>query len=101
VGNSNVYWRLGFRMKVIYKYTLSDNPTEIEMHKSSRILSVQNQDSTLQIWALVETVSPLIKRKFRVFATGEEIVSTDKLEYIGTCLVFNGILVWHVFEVKK
>ena len=82
-------------MKTIWKYTL--NPaTSIEMPIGSQLLSVHEQKSEICLWALVDPERDMEVRHFRVFGTGHKI--PDKQAFIGSGLLNNGSLVFHVFE---
>jgi len=78
---------------------------QVEMPHKSKILSVQEQNSALYLWALVPLAQPSpaafivqsrnIVRRFIVLATGERF--DGKGTYIGTVQFDNGYVA-HVFE---
>ena len=85
----------------IYKYTLKvTNTQEIEMPKSSRILSVQDQNGEINIWAVVWPHMEPEKRTFEIFGTGHALQQDAEHQrtYIGTVITKNGHIVWHIFE---
>ena len=84
--------------KKIYKYTLEVLDRQlIEMPVGARILSLQQQGSTVCIWAIVEEGQPIDKRVFYIFGTGHTLPDfINKSDFIGT--VQTGPLVWHVFD---
>lgn len=86
-------------MNKIFKYPLviTDRQT-VQIPKSAKILSVQYQQSTLCMWALVDTAEPLEFRTICIFGTGHEIKNTAFLKYIATVQAPTANLVWHVFE---
>lgn len=97
-------------MKTIHKYSLdvTDKQT-IEIPSGSQILTVQiqsiyshNHQRPMEqpcIWVLVTTENKPIKRKFRVFGTGQPIADFGvRLVYIGTFQMQGGNLVFHLFE---
>jgi hypothetical protein len=86
-----------YTMKTIYKYTLkmTDSQT-ISMPIGAKILSVQNQNHTVTLWAEVEDALPTEDRIFFVVGTGMPIPS-NPLNYIGTVQTY--AFVWHIFEV--
>lgn len=89
-------------MKKIFKYTVPvGNTVIVEMPEDAEILSVGNQREEIQAWAMVND-SPNVdmkSRKFRVFGTGHELPDdTSELLFLGTVLLFDGKLVFHVFE---
>ena len=86
-------------MQTIHKYPLSIiGVQDVEMPETSEILSAQNQNGQLCVWARVETDSPIIKRRFRIFGTGHPYPVVDILnKYVGSVQMANGALVWHVY----
>lgn len=87
-------------MKTIYKYCVGAG--DVQMPAGAKILSVNAQDGELYLWAEVNTDQVLEHRTFAVFGTGWEIgkdLDDDERSYVGT--VFEGALVWHVYEVLK
>ncbi len=90
-------------MHAVYKYTLplTDADAVLRMPPGARLLSVQCQGGALCLWALVNTYAERShERTFRVHGTGHPVPDVDRLEYVGTAMMHNGALVWHVFEVK-
>ena len=83
-------------MKTIYKYEISPLHTAIEMPKGAELLSVKTQNNTPCLWALVDTDQPPEDRFLVVFGTGHPVVNHGK--YLGTFLIENDSLVFHVFE---
>jgi len=85
----------------IFKYQVPiKDYCEIQMPKNTQILTFQSQYDIPCIWALVDPEQPIESRKFRIAGTGHEIKG-KALEYIGTCQMMNGTLVWHLFEIKQ
>lgn len=84
-------------MKVIWKYLIEPGVKFIEMPAGAIPLSVQVQDGSPQLWAMVDQTKPMEKREFRVFGTGHEIQFPYKLSFIGTFQL--SALVFHLFEV--
>jgi len=84
-------------MKTIWKFELMN---VIEMPKGAKILSLQTQDDTPYIWALVDPDVEKEKRIFSINGTGHPLIYfTAEDNYIGTYqLPYRG-LVWHVFEI--
>jgi len=86
-------------MKMIWKYRLAPEIT-LSMPIGARVLHADCVEGEVYIWCLVNPISPLIDRKFAVFGTGMEIPdSISSNEYIDTCKMMDGKLIWHVFEV--
>jgi hypothetical protein len=61
-------------MKTIWKYPLHliDKQT-VNMPKGAEILTVQIQNGTITMWALVDPESVKIKRTIEIFGTGHPI----------------------------
>ena len=85
-------------MKTIWKYKLEvvDNQI-IPMPKDAQILTVQTQNGTPNIWALVEPGNIIENRAFVIRGTGHEFGLID-YKYIGTFQISGGQLVFHLFE---
>lgn len=86
-------------MKTIWKYKVPVNDVfELKLPMLAKILTIQKQHDIPNIWALVDTDNQMETRHFVCFGTGHAI--PDKgLNYIGTYLIENDMLVLHVFEV--
>ena len=84
----------------IYKYpmVITDKQT-ILMPKDAVILDIQIQDQQLVLWAIVNPGNEIEIRHFNIYGTGHEIDSEVSKQYIGTYKLFNGDLVFHVFEI--
>lgn len=88
----------------IFKYPLRTVPEQdIEMPKGAAVLSLQVQpdsrgSDTPQVWALVDPDEPKILRRFRTYATGEEMEDhADFPHFVGTYQLSMGAFVAHVF----
>jgi hypothetical protein len=87
-------------METIYKYQFSESPghTErIEMPKLAKILTVQEQNGFICIWAIVNPEDERELRKFIALGTGWNFPTLENFIYIST--VQESGLVWHVFEI--
>jgi len=88
--------------RVIYRYRLAitDFP-EVVMPAGAKVLSVgpprDGQDFPLDLWALVDPAAPLAPRPFRVVGTGNPM-PPDCGRFVGTVPVYDGRLIFHVFE---
>ena len=92
--------------KRIWKYhlKLTDLQT-IELPEGTKVLTVQVQDNSLQLYVLFgledydfgETIRKA-ERQFAVVGTGN-VIPDLKLDYINTVQTHGGTYVWHVFEV--
>ena len=86
----------------VWKYQLEVIPQQtIEMPFGAKILTVQVQQETPCIWALVDPALYTIRREIRIVGTGHELGFTSLAKYLGSFQQLNGSLVWHVFEVEK
>lgn len=86
----------------IYKYEfVVVDEFSIEMPKDAKILTVQIQQETSCIWALVNIDNVQQKRYFEIKGTGWEIKDVEKLNYIGTFQQASGLFIWHLFERIK
>lgn len=82
----------------IYKYPLTSMFNRIEMPEGAKILTMQLQNGTPCIWALVEPNAPKTERIFEVLVTGIGFKDSPAT-YIGT-YQFGGF-VGHVFEITN
>lgn len=89
-------------MKTIWKYQIEAMVQVLEMPEGAEVLTVQLQDETITLWAIVDTEKPKESRRFEVIGTGHSIevdVSKDsQLIYISTVQNKSKRLVWHIFE---
>ncbi len=85
-------------MNRIYKYpVIVTDEFNLTMPVGAKVLSVQVQNGSPQLWAMVDTSEPLSEiRSFRVIGTGHPIDS-DPGVYIGTFQIHGGELVLHLF----
>ena len=86
-------------MTIIWKIRLEVKTLQqIELPAGAQILSAQAQGKDLCVWALVEPMAPKVCRSIEVYGTGHRIPSRAR-RHLGTALMSEGALVWHVFEV--
>lgn len=82
----------------IYKYDLAlVERQDLTLPAGARILSVQNQNEMLVLWALVDTEALPRQHKILTFLTGWTFRYPETLTYLGTAQFKNGSLVVHVF----
>ena len=90
-------------MLTIFKYPVpAEDHFTLEMPKGAKILTVQAQRGNPQLWAMVDSETKKEKRYFRLAGTGHPL-GDDYLKiinYIGTFQMGNGVLVFHLFEIK-
>jgi hypothetical protein len=87
-------------MKVFkYEIVAEDSPT-VQLPVGAEILSVGQQNNKMFLWALVDTDEKVMEQhEFRVAGTGHEIKDAGFMDFIGTVQMYDGALVFHVFEV--
>ena len=87
-------------MKLIWKFPIQIKAyQELKLPYGAEILTVQFQEDTLCLWALVPSSNHQSQtRELKIFGTGQFIEFSDSLKYIAT--VQRSSFVWHVFEVK-
>lgn len=93
-------------MKTIWKCTVPiEDDFTVTLPNGGQIIHLAQQhptDEALTMWALVETEAPMVQRTFTVVGTGQKIGHFDQpdliITYVGTALMFDGRLVYHLFE---
>jgi len=86
----------------IWKYEVpADDYFTLSLPVGAKPLAVQVQVDRPQMWVLFdETETIYVDREFRVAGTGHPIEeSKESLHYIDTFQLYEGNLVFHVFEV--
>ena len=88
-------------MLKVFKYHIRiDDYLEIDLPEQAKILTVDTQRGTPYMWVLCNPELPIITRKFKIAGTGHPIEEEpDNLNHIGTFQLYNGDLIFHVFEV--
>ena len=87
--------------KTIWKFNLKATDTQtIEMPAGAVVLTVQVQNGTPCLWAMVDPEESASKRIFKTFGTGHQIDNSRNvpLLFVGTYQLLDGNLVFHVFE---
>lgn len=85
-------------MKVIHKFSLQQEPLQgIWVPKDATILTVQVQRNIPCLWVLLDPNENKVIRKIEIVGTGRELPKNE-LKYIGTFQLYEGALVFHVFE---
>jgi len=86
----------------VYKYEiLPGEHIDIDLPQGAEILTVQIQGDQPCIWAMIDTRAPIQRRRFRLAGTGHPISDPDALTYIGTFQLYEGALVYHLFEYAR
>ena len=82
-------------MQVVYKYKLEWKPIQIVKLPLKRVLTVQIQDGTPCLWALVDPDTPDVSLPIQVVGTGtRDDCDFDKLCYISTTQFKAFVLHW-------
>jgi hypothetical protein len=86
-------------MSTIWKYEIGTGFTCIPMPKDARFLSVHSQHGQPVVWMIVEPSAPTELRYFTSFPTGGELPDEfKKAPFLGTFMLHDGRLVFHLFE---
>lgn len=92
--------------KTIWKFPLEVTDYPVVKMPPGKVLTVQTQGGQPCLWALVDPDGPVTERRFRVYGTGHAVKDrpSDSRqhrradEYVGTFQLYDGQLVFHVFE---
>ena len=86
----------------VWKYELEiDDYIEIKMPIEAQVLYFDVQNEKPCIWVKVRPDYPTETRRFRFAGTGHPLDPKDVGEYIGSCQMMGGRLVWHLFHATK
>jgi hypothetical protein len=87
-------------MKTIWKYILEPDKLSITMPKNAKILTVREQHGSICMWAEVDSENETETRVFSIYGTGHRMPRGMGLQehYIGTAMLSDGNLVFHVYE---
>ena len=86
-------------MKRIWKYTVMTDEFTHQMPKGAEVLDVQVQSGVPHLWALVDDIAPMERRRFATVGTGHPLpdeISDGK--HVGTFQLHGGALVFHLFD---
>ena len=88
-------------MRAVWKYKIPVNDVfALQMPIGAKVIHVAEQNNVPYFWALVDTNAAVIQRCFRFAGTGHPITEPiDKLKHVGSLLMHNRALVFHLFEV--
>jgi hypothetical protein len=83
----------------IWKYPLAitDRQT-ITMPRNAQLLTVQTQEGSLVLWALVRPEETGVGREIAIYGTGNPMPPYPG-EYVATFSSHSNALVWHVFDL--
>jgi hypothetical protein len=87
------------KMKTIHKVKIDlEDEQEIELPEESDILCAGMQHEIIYLWYLtLDSKASKVKRKIIIRGTGHQFPDGD-YKYINTVMLYNGNLVYHVFE---
>lgn len=95
---------MGIVMLTIWKYEIPiDDYFSLEIPSGYRVLNFSLQGGVPVIWVLVNTDNEKYSVSFSVVGTGNplnERFSASYQEYVGTVLMLNDSLVWHLFRLN-
>lgn len=84
-------------MITIYKYSIKGLAM---LPDNAKMLTAAFQESQLRVWAKVDTDSPVVPYRFKVFGTGWDATDlTPEDTFLAT--IFEDQFVWHVFYNKE
>lgn len=87
-------------MRVIYKYPLPlQDIVELRLNKGAKIIDIRTQKDQPMLWAEVFTSRPMEFRTLYIVGTGQSMdhLPSD-IEHIGSYHLYDGQLVFHVYE---
>lgn len=86
----------------IWKYQLDVTEKQsLELPQGAKILTVQMQQESPQLWALVDEkkFDDMEMRQIAIYGTGNPFPDGDLGKYIATFQMHGGLLVFHAFEI--
>jgi hypothetical protein len=88
-------------MKTIHKFHVGLGMSSLMLPPDAKVLTVQMQRDTPQMWILLDTDAACIVRRFVTVGTGHDMSAfiSEKAAYVGTFQMNEGALVLHVFEI--
>jgi hypothetical protein len=87
-------------MKAIWKFVLQAVGIQrIFMPRGAKILTVREQrKDTVCLWAEVDTDARPEERVIEAFGTGHQMDTDIDRKYVGTVILQDGALVFHIYE---
>jgi hypothetical protein len=84
--------------EVIWKFPIViDDYQILTMPRYAQVLSVAMVRDEPAVYALCDPTADLVDRGIRSVGTGNPIVWTERMDFVGTFQMLDGALVWHVF----
>lgn len=88
--------------RAVWKYALEVlDVNVIDMPQGTEVLTAGLQDGALTMWALVDPDARLVPHKFAIAGTGHTRDDLDDADYIGTVLLLQDTLVFHIFDLGE
>jgi hypothetical protein len=89
-------------MLAVWKFVLLlDDEVVVEMPYGAKLLHVASQfgdPAVVTLWALVKPTARPAHRRIFIRGTGHSISAEESRDYVGTVIVADGRIVWHVFD---
>ena len=86
----------------VYKYLLGVNDmVTLDLPQGAEPLHVDVQGGRVWLWARVDPSQPEVPRVFRIAGTGHDLGPANNAPHVGTVLLHDGRLVFHVFELGE
>lgn len=88
-------------LEIIYKYEipLGDKP-KLHLPKGGRVLSIQNQNDKICIWAIIDPSQKIIHEyELLIVGTGHQLPDLTQYTYLSS--IQQGSFVWHLFHLTQ
>lgn len=92
----NLIHKQSFDISRLYPDTL-----ELSVPKGSQIISVANQYNRITVYYMFDTEPSVEAEKLIIYIipTGAEFELTTSYKFLGTILLYDGTLVFHLFQI--
>jgi hypothetical protein len=85
--------------RTIWKFTLAVTDVQvIPMPRAAKLLTVQEQQGELCLWAEVNADDKKVERVIFIYGTGHPMPAHMEADYLVTVQTYGGRLVWHVYD---
>lgn len=91
-------------MLTIHKYPIdleAGADQIVSMRQGAALLDAQLQNGTVAVWAHVDDVRPIVKRRIVIVGTGGNTTKIVGGRYIATVQLRGGFLVLHFFDMGE
>ncbi len=83
---------------LIWKYVLAPETEELELPRGAIPRAFMEQHGHPTVWVEVRVPAETRKRRIQVVPTGGDVpVGGLGWSYVGTCMMYRGALVWHLY----